>query len=203
MKIVTLVLLVILLGACATQPANFSYYQLKAEVKHGSDTDKVRDLSTTPNILLKLQVPDYLKQNKMVVQTGGNRLHFADLHLWAEIPMKSIQSVLVNELNADKADWYIVEHLKSAAQKPGYELNIDIQQLYPGDSGQAVLSGSWVFYMDGKAHSARNFHYSKNLQSDGFSHSVEMQYQLLKQLSDDIHSYFSQNLPPQQRHSKQ
>lgn len=203
MKIVTLVLMVILLCACANQPANFSYYQLKSELNHGPDTHKVRDLSATTDILLKLRVPDYLKQNKMVVQTGSNRLHFADLHLWAEIPMKSIHSVLVNGLNSHRANWYIVEFVKSAANKPGYELNIDIQQLYPTDSGQAVLRGSWVLYMDGKAHSARDFSYSKNLQSDGFSHSVEMQYQLLKQLSDDIHSYFSQNLPPQQRHSEQ
>ncbi|MCC2607263.1 PqiC family protein [Planctobacterium marinum] len=202
MKQLFIVILLIMINACATQPGNFNYYQLGPDTAHNLPA-KTSDLSSKHSVLLTVKVPDYLKQNKMVVQTGQHQLHFAQLHLWAQIPLKSIRAALVNEISPHDAPWYMVEHYKNAPAQPHYQLDINIQQFYPTDSGKAILQGTWLFFVDGKAHTKQHFNYTETLATDGFSHAVSQQYQLLQQLSADLNSYFGQKMQSAPRHLNQ
>lgn len=183
MKTLSFLILILTLCACSTQPGKFRYYQFTAVLS--ADESDVQLLENIQQIRLNLTVPDYLKQNKMVMKMDNNELRFAQLHLWAQLPAKAIYTELQRELNQTAENWFIATGSNSPVRS-GMALQVNIHEFYPTLAGDALISGDWMFSVDGAPLMRMEFYNKTPLKEVGYSHALQALSQLLTQLSHEI-----------------
>lgn len=183
MKTLSFMLLILTLSACSTQPGEFRYYQFTAP--HFAEESKIQRLENVQQVSLNLTVPDYLKQNKMVMKMANNELRFAQLHLWAQLPAKAIYTELQRNLNRTADNWFFTSGSTSPSRS-GMALQINIHEFYPTLSGDALISGDWMLSVDGTPLLRMKFNNRASLKEAGYSHALASLSELLTQLSKTI-----------------
>ena len=85
--------IVLSLVACASTPAPIQYYRISpasAEMSMAVDKD-----SATKVVLESVELPSFLSQPGLVMQSGHNRITISKTHLWAERLDKALPRLLV------------------------------------------------------------------------------------------------------------
>lgn len=126
-------LLLLLLGACSSQP-DISYYQLPAVVA-GNAGDNAKPLYIEP-----VQVAGYLNGRGLVLQVSDVELVMARQHLWAEALDQQLQRQLRDLLATGTAGFSPV--LQAGADTP--RLTVQLARFHGQPDGYAVISGRFA-----------------------------------------------------------
>lgn len=171
----------LVLASCASKPPPVPHYYVLDNLKQSSSKP-----SGKPLAVAEISVPDYLRQRKLVMRQSSQQILFANYHSWADDLPASMRRVLIDELSAASSIYRFVERCIDCG---GLQIRVD--QFYPTDTGQAVLSGSYSLQLKEKAGQGgeaqfQPFHLERALRDDGYDEAVFQMRQLLLDLSQVI-----------------
>lgn len=184
MRAAIAIILVTSLWACTSSPGNLRYYQFN--FSNSESQPGYADLRQKEAITFSLTVPDYLKQNKMVIQVDYGELQFSQLHLWAQLPAKAIHSQIRDSINQFATDWHVISGNHSVRQESRLRLHINLSHFYSTASGKVIMAGEWLFSVDEKPQAKSNFNYEKVLTEDGYGAALSAKQNIIKQLAQEI-----------------
>ncbi|PCI61836.1 MAG: hypothetical protein COB35_05205 [Gammaproteobacteria bacterium] len=178
-KFLSVVMLSALLFSCAQAPTpNIHYYLLNTPVIN-EQVKKTAVLDPSAHIELdRVLLPQYLKQQSLVMLIGENQLHYARYHLWGESLAHGIAKYIrqaVNHLN--------IQDVKNAKT---LKLTIEIDHFYPTDQAQVILSGRYFFKNKFNKKRVFEFAFKQALRADGYSQAVKQMHALIEQLTQKI-----------------
>ncbi|BDX05945.1 PqiC family protein [Planctobacterium marinum] len=198
MKKVIAVFLVTWLMACSTNPGSFRHYQFSTTAIESQPG--FEDLQHSTAVILSLTVPDYLKQNKMIIQVDDGELQYSQLHLWAQLPAKAIHNQMRKSINLSAKGWYVTPGNQSVRQESSVRLHVNLSHFYPTTAGEVVMAGDWLFSMDGKPQTKSDFSYQRALTEDGYAAALKTKAVLIEQLAQEINQHIARNLPVSEGH---
>lgn len=175
----------VILGACSSKPSEITWYQLNDDSVDESNSSLAYKEQMNYVQLSKIAVPDYLKQSKLVMRTAPHKMHFAASHLWVQTPEKEIRAALLADLNRQNSPFWFVNFEPVINRNINHQLIVEVTRFYPTENSQVVLEGYWT--LQSKGDNAYNqFHFTADLQADGYAHAVAKQRSLITLLSKEI-----------------
>lgn len=177
-------LLALLLG-CSSAPTNIKYYELNTVVTPPlAANHKPKEAI----MVMALQVPDYLRQSKLVLRTAPHEMHFSANHVWAQIPEKEFYTALITDLNAIAASHSFLSHRRPVTVHDiNTQLFLEITHFYPTENAEVLLSGYWeLSAMSPPGQTAQSFNLVLPLKQDGYPHAVAQQRHLISRLAEHI-----------------
>lgn len=180
--LVTSVVLLLLLLACAGKTPTTTRYLLPASVPPG--THRV-----DPPVWIalgRIQVAPYLNQAGLVVETEARQVRPARYHKWAEPLADGLRRFLSTQVSA--ALGYDIAADASQRQSWSYTVDVSIDRLHGTLSGEALLAAHWqVRPAAGKGESVSfRFAESQPLPREGYAGLVEAEITLVTQLAQAI-----------------
>ncbi|MFT4732152.1 MAG: putative lipoprotein YmbA [Gammaproteobacteria bacterium] len=177
-KMFILIVFCVLLMSCGitSQAPASTYYLLDAEPL--AQKQKV----TSARIKLeKINIPDYLSTNHLVMRDSGHILIKANYHSWADSLDDSIQRALLNDLN----------NLNEQIEFVGWcidcnSISVTIEHFYPAADGKLLFSG--FFELSSKDHETKLFRFQlvDDLSSDGYANAVKQMREQVGNLAAQI-----------------
>lgn len=191
MKQLLIVILPLFLLACGTTPSTLHYYVL--------DQDTSAYQQNKPNIevekitLSKVILANYLQQPSLSIEQDDHKIYYANQHLWAEDLDSAIARTLTNDFNLSSNEHYMLSNSDPNASEGKYQLQVQLDHFSATQSASVILAGKYWILEGQSTIINRHFYFEKTLLQDGFSHSVSLQRQLLKQLAAQISITLQQN----------
>ena len=175
-RIIALLMALTVISSCATteDAQSISYYLLDPV-----PAESQRQLTAESVQLLPIDLPDYLRQNRLVIRKQDNQIQQANYHSWADSLSASIRRVLINDLNGRSSDFSFVADCRSCQS-----MRIAIDHFYPTEAGRVVLSGLLEIEVDEQSTYREQFFFSNELRRDGFDNSVGQMRELLEELGE-------------------
>jgi len=174
----------ILLGGCSSKPSEITWYHLNGLIPKQATPNDVIGKNRQYIQLVKISVPDYLKQSKLVMRTAPYEMQFSTSNLWVQPPEKDIPAALLSELNALSQEYYFDYH---PAKAPSAQLFIDVLHFYPTENSEVIFSGQWGLLHQAASHRQNHsFQFTLDLTKDGYRHAVSQQRELISLLARDI-----------------
>lgn len=158
-------LMMTLLG-CATPKPKVTYYAL--------DYTPIKQV-LTPWVKVDIQLPEFLKQENIVIESAKSELTFAHYHRWAEPLDEMIERHISNQLLLMQAD--------TKVQKKQV-IKLNIERLVGSVSGQVYLSGYWQW--NNSTHQRHYFDIIKAQNKTGYQAFVFTTSDLLRELVAQI-----------------
>ena len=170
----TLLLLTLLLTACASmpEPQIHSYF---LEFQSAAKPDVIN----IGIVDVKTEVARYLAQPGIVLQTGPNQLTAAHYHRWAEPLSEGVRRVLARQLNVNRS-------LES-----GMTVSVELFRFHGTRDGHALVAGHWSID-DGKQLQPlhqQSFDFKQPLPHAGYDALVQTLSALLDSVGRDIMTY--------------
>ncbi len=182
-RIILLFVSVLGLQACANiDKAPQTYYYILDAVPipvqqtHSTSQNTIRQIKILPVI-----VPDYMNQPNLVIKLNDHQIKITNYHFWAEDLRRSIQRILISELNQRQLDISFTERCIDCAQ-----LVVSISHFYPTESGDVILSGAVEFRAQNAQQIRTEFSFKQSLNEGGFDAAVKEMRALLSQLAQSI-----------------
>lgn len=174
------------LGACATEPLSISYYLLGTP-----GTEQARQQTITAKKVLVIEdveMAAYLKQSGIVMQTSGDQLQISKQHLWAENLELAVPKLLAMAIQNQSTEYQVFVRNLDYIPSADYRLRLHIDNLQATDRGEAVSSGRYQLIRndDSGESVAVDFYFERDLQEDGYSHSVVKIRELLNDIAADV-----------------
>lgn len=123
LKIMSLLLIAILLGACQSSPPK-QYFALSA-----TGTNLTSPETRAVNHMIgvgPISIPEYLQHNKISYWKTPQQLALHENHFWAEPLERGIVRVLALELQTAHPEWRVVQFPWPTNLRPQYSLRIDV-----------------------------------------------------------------------------
>ena len=172
LRLLSIVLLVSVLAACASAPEPIEYYMLAPP---NSPADRVVELSSKPALVIEeVELAAYLRQSGMIMQTGDNQLVVSRNHLWAEDLELAVPKALVWQLQQQSDDYsYYIKALDWVGQAD-YRLRLRIDSLQFTDQGEVVAAGRYQLITALKPETPVfvDFNFRRDITQDGYAHAV-------------------------------
>lgn len=174
--------LTILSVSCVNKPAapQTRYYVLDAKPSNASKSNSLSNTKTNTINILPVSLPAYMNQSNMVLKLSDHQIRLSNYHFWAEDIRKSIQRVLISDLNQMSSDTTFTQACNKCTR-----LELSINHFYPTQSGEVLLAGNYQIIDETRR--LIEFSFNTDLQKGGFDESVASMRQLLTQLSAHIH----------------
>lgn len=179
-----IVIVFLVLAACASSPVNEHYYSLVLATDNpeapGHDNDAAAHLIVGP-----VHLPAYLSNRGLNIEVGANQIRTANHHFWAEPLEEAISKVLVLDI-ARLVDNLMVDRDAGRWTAEGdCRLRLEFDRFHATSDSRVVSSGRyWVSSPDGSVRG--DFHTTRTLSADGYGHAVEMLRQSLGTLAAEI-----------------
>ena len=171
-----IVLAVVVLAACSSQPPEPTrYYLLRTPVAVSSGQQE----SVPEYSLGRVEVAAYIDQPGLVQETSGGEIHMARHHQWAEPLRISLRRFLATEIS-------VAINSRVAVSSTGSEttrIDVSIDQLHGNEHGQAVLVAYWRIIPTTGDISTHQFSAQHPLVSDGYGQLASAERSLLHQLA--------------------
>lgn len=184
MKTPFILLLTLLLWGCSSAPPRISYYVLDNPEQPVPATNSQAEAVT----LASLTLPDYLRQDGLVMQLGPNQLHMSDQHYWAQSMSTGIESVFLKQLNGNNTPFQLLSATDPGARESQYQLHIQFFHLLIEQHNAVRLQAS--YWLTDNHHSQTllrgNGNISLELTDDGYPHAVAKMHQTLITFSQQI-----------------
>lgn len=171
-----------ILVACGSPSVN--YYRLAGN--DALDAPVSIKQRTSTQMIVTVQLPDYLNTNNIAYQITENGIALAQYHLWAEAPDTAIARLLVNDLARQRPNivWLTGE---TAVSYNGPSLLIALDQFNGRHDSNVLLTGQWIVRDKGQKLVASHPINIKLIQhGDGYEAMVRSLKQGLYQLSGQI-----------------
>lgn len=193
MNKIFLLICLILLTACSTQPVvKVNYYFLEqpgqAQPVAGQSPAKAHVAVQYPRLA------GYLNQLNIAMQRDDHQLYYSTQHAWAEKLDIGMHTALLADLNAGSDQYSFVSERAPTADLSTIQVIIDVTHFIPTKDGEVIFSGHY-WLLDIKQNNkqtevlqAQDFSYRASLDQDGFPHAVSKLRELIQHLSTDIKS---------------
>lgn len=172
------VLLVMLVSACTSQPAEPTYYLLRSDQALPSGALQ----PSTAFALGKVEIAPYLDQPGLVMETTDGQTRPANSHLWAEPVFDGVRNYLATEIAQAKGQ----ELLPAKSSGNSTVVNIRIDQLHGTADGKASIVAYWSLVQGEKVIALNRFSQTEALATSGYQALVEAEKSLLSQLAQRI-----------------
>lgn len=170
--------LIILLGACAGQVSEPSYYLLRGDTSPDSQRLKPsRDFA-----LGSVSIAPYIDQPGLVLMTGASEMRAARQHLWAEPVHEAVRMLLRQEISRN----YGEDLLPLPPRRDAHLINVRIDQLHGTGDGAARLVAYWWIGNENGVEAAYRFARTQPLSRDGYAALAEALETLLTDLAAGI-----------------
>lgn len=185
MKLSLIVVVLVLLAACASDPVPVNYYLL-APPQEMRATVRGADLPAV--VIDTVELAAYLRQGGLVMQSGDNQLLVSSTHLWAENLEQAFPRALLQQLQQQTDAYAFYLRLSDFISRTDYSLHLHIDSLQPSDAGEVVLSGRYqlVAASDDENPLDVRFFFQRDLTMDGYPHAVEQMQALVGELAASI-----------------
>jgi uncharacterized protein len=171
--------------ACANAPQPLNYYQL--DQARDSNIKQLTFADRQIVTLTRLEVPEYLKQSRLVLKQANQQLHFSASHLWAEVPEKAIYHALLEDLNNQSDTHHFITWHNKHKVHQNMSSRVVIRHFYPTESGDVVLSGyAELTNKEANSVAMKEFYIRSELQTDGYAHAVETMRKQLPELAKEL-----------------
>lgn len=179
---IALMLAIAALSGCAAKSVSLTYYLLHAPAAtvHNTSADARAYVHIT-----SLQIPDYLKQRNLAMQTSASTLHFAPKHVWAE-PLNSGLTQAISESLWQTSQILVIPLDIAPPTGDTVAIRIQIDDFIATYDGDVVLKGQYWLQGNGSTSQGQLFDFRMPLKQDGFEHAVAAMRNLVMQLSEDI-----------------
>lgn len=141
----------------------------------------------------KINLPDYLSTNQLVMRDSGHILIKANYHSWADSLDEAMQRALVNDLNQKNDDKEFVNWCDACVS-----VSVTVEHFYPSADGTLLLSGYFEVSTPNSAAQyskvqnsetqLERFQLLSDLESDGYSSAVKQMRSQIKTLAEQISS---------------
>lgn len=177
-----LLLVVIGLGACTSRSVDLKYYMLHSpqSVQHPQPTSDIRVT------LASVQLPDYLQQRQLALQTSDTTLHFSSQHIWSGSQDEAIRRLITRGLR--QRDVAVFDSSLYPQSDGIAAVTVVIDDFIPTWQGELILKGEYMIRDEEQNSVLRTFDYRTVLKDDGFAHSVAKMRELTDQLSQQLSS---------------
>jgi uncharacterized lipoprotein YmbA len=163
------------------KPTTFYYILDKTPQSSPSTTEQIDAAKLKQIRLLPVVVPNYLRQPNLVLKLANHQIKIANYHYWAQDLNRSIERILVKELNSTSVNISYSQRCDGCD-----ELIVSIDHFYPTELGKVVLAGNYeLISTDGK-HRITSFSLSKQLDKGGYDEAVEVMRELLSELASQF-----------------
>ena len=178
-RVLTL-LAVLGLAACTSRSVDLNYYMLHSP----QATQRTQPDSDIQVVLTAVQLPDYLQQRQLALQTSDTTLQFSSQHVWATPQDEAIRRLITSGLR--QRDVAVFEPSLASQSNDLTAVTVSIDDFIPTWQGELILKGEYLIRYDDKDSSLKSFDYRTTLQQDGFAHSVAQMRELVDKLSQQI-----------------
>ena len=180
-KFFLLGLVVLVLQACTSSAPTPDTYYYVLDPSPKTATEKK---TTVAYRVLPVELPNYMNQSNLVLKLSDHQIKISNYHYWANDLRKSVQRVVINELNQLNSQAGFAESCSNCS----YTIIISIDHFYPSESGTVVLAGSYNINTDFFGVTTRSypFSFSSTLDKGGYDESVSAMRGLLDKLSVQI-----------------
>jgi uncharacterized lipoprotein YmbA len=197
-RLIGVMLLLLGVTACGSAPPTPTEYYVLAP--SASMEDRVVEHANKPTVVIEnVELAAYLKQPGLIIQSGSNQLTVSRNHLWAESLELALPKALVRDLQQQSDNYsYYLKSLDWVGQAD-YRLRLRIDSLQATDQGEVVTSGRYQVIPGTSPASSVfvDFNFHRDLQQDGYTHTVEQMQVLLSEIAGAIlGSLDSQELEP-------
>ena len=172
------------LAACGSSPVSQDrYYSLVLAADNGNAQG---DAKTNARLIVgPIELPDYLSNRGIAMQTGPNRIESANHHFWAESLDTAIAKVLTQDI-AGRTDGIKVERESGRwTRDEDCRVRVEFDAFHPTNNSRVVSSGRyWISSEDSSDSQA--FSLSHTLTIDGYAHAVDALRSTLELLAQQI-----------------
>jgi uncharacterized protein len=158
------------LSACASTPLEDHYYSLVLAADETAAT-AVAGSANAYLVVGPVELPDFLEQRGIAIQTGSNQIRTANHHFWAEPLREAIAKVLARDI-ARATSGVTVDRDAGRWTGPGdCRVRIEFDKFHATSDSHVVVSGRyWV--LSGDAIARQEFAVTRILSTDGYAHAV-------------------------------
>ncbi len=176
----------LMLVACASAPTPIEYYRINTAPTEKSGVSDERNAQQV--VLESVELPRFLSQPGLVMQSGSNQITISKTHLWAERLDKAVPRLLVNKLRGLSEDYAFYQGGSDWVEGDYVRLRLRIDNLQPTSAGEAITSGSFqlIDARAGQSSVMREFNFSSNLQRDGYAEAVVQLEYLVGEIAASI-----------------
>lgn len=171
-------------AACGSTPVEDHYYSL---VLAADDMPAVAaaDNANAHLVVGPVELPDFLGQRGIAIQTGSNQVRTANHHFWAEPLEEAIAKVLVMDI-AGFLSGVSVDRDAGRWTGPGdCRARIEFDKFHATSDSRVVASGRyWI--LSGEDIVRQEFAVSQTLSADGYAHAVTALRQSLGAVAEQI-----------------
>lgn len=159
------------LAACSSTPIEDHFYSLVLAADDVAVTPAA-DNAHARLVVGPVELPDYLDQRGLVIQTGSNQVRAANHHLWAEPLEEAIAKVLVRDISRLASDIIVDREAGRYTESVDCRVRIEFDRFHATSNSKVVSSGRyWV--TSAKVETRQEFNTSQTLSADGYAHAVE------------------------------
>ncbi len=135
----------------------------------------------------RVEIPDYLRQRGVVVQSSDHQIRAALYHRWGEPLQRGVRRSLGQALSNALPEMR-VEMEQRDVRRLDYRLDIEVLNFHFTEDGLALLGGRWTVYdvSTGAIMYSTHFDIRESIAESGYSVAIRAQSALLTRLGDAI-----------------
>ncbi len=177
-RVFSLLMVVLVLGACAGQTTQPTYYLLRTD--HDLSTRQMEP--SERYVMGKVTIAPYIDQRGLLLETQEGDMHPARNHMWAEPLYEGARILLWTEVSRVIGK----DILPSSTNTDAIRVNVRIDQLHGTREGTARLVAYWWLQDGNKVLSAYQYARDKPLPADGYAALARAEKELLADLASHI-----------------
>jgi uncharacterized lipoprotein YmbA len=126
----------LILVGCASSPSTIEYFRIDPA---NSDSTAVEVSDGAGSVVLEaIEMPGFLTQAGLVMQSGDNQISVSRTHLWAERLDKALSQVLVKKLQHGSEAFIFYQDDSDWIRAADYRIRLRIDNFHPTAAGEAV-----------------------------------------------------------------
>lgn len=184
-KLLSSLLLLLMLTACATQSVKTERYSLpESTIPVSQATLNAEQVL----IIGSIRLAEFLDSDRIVLQLDDITLHQARENLWAENLAQQIRRGLRNRLSSHLPETLVLSDSRGVKQQT-WQLQLEIEQFQGHYQGMALTSGQWqLLDSQGNLLAMAPFSIETTLASDGYPALVRALGSNLDKLAEQLAS---------------
>jgi uncharacterized lipoprotein YmbA len=172
---------------CSSGPTAVEYYMLTPFSVAQSPAITGCDLGK-PVVIEAVELPAYLRQSGLALQTAPNSVRLSRTHLWAEQLDQALPRSLMLNLQQLSGGCEVLQRGRGAMPAQYLSLYLRVDHFQATSEGEVITSGQFHVVdstMPGKTLSGE-FNASRNLEQDGYTHAVMQLGDLSRYIAEEV-----------------
>jgi uncharacterized lipoprotein YmbA len=180
------IVLCLSLVACASAPTPIKYYRISSAPEQKTPTPETTQARRV--VLEAVEMPAFLRQPGLVMQSSTHQITVSKDHLWAERLDKAVPRLLATKLQALSDDYVFYLDGDDWVDQADFRFRLRIDNLQATTTGEAITSGAFQLadVVSGETSTPQDFSFASDLQRDGYAESVVQLEYLIGQIATSM-----------------